>query len=635
MLKFENVELLRGGRVVLRDVSLDIYSASKVGITGSNGAGKSSLLQLISGDLHADSGTVGIPKDLRIARVAQELAVTDRIAMEHVLDGDPELRRLQSALRHAEESDDGHRQALIHSHLADIDAYTAPTRAAQIMRGLGFETADEGVTLASLSGGWRMRLHLAQALMCRSDLLLLDEPTNHLDLDAVIWLEGWLRNYEGTLLLISHDREFIDPLVNHIAHVEGGQVRIYTGNYSTFEQQRAAELALREASYRKQQREITHMRQFVDRFRYKASKARQAQSRLKALARMELIAAAHVDSPFHFDFASPQQLPVPLLQLESLSTGYDGKAVLEKVNLSLAPGDRVALLGANGAGKSTLMKALAGELLPLGGERRPAARLAVGYFAQHRVDHLDAAGSPLLHLQRLDATAGEQRLRDFIGGFGFQSERVKEPVSRLSGGEQARLALAMVLFKRPNLLLLDEPTNHLDLEMRHALSVALQEFAGAVVLVSHDRHLLSTVADRLYLVAEHGVTDYDGDLQDYARWLTDSRRLPKPGAPRGTQGAGEAGKARRQASARQRRELEPLRKQIARLETDLARLGKERTAISTALAEPALYADDAKDRLKTLLLDRGRLDRTLAEAEARWLDAGEQLEQLMAQNADE
>ncbi len=636
MLKFENVELLRGGRVVLRDLSLDIYSASKVGVTGSNGAGKSSLLQLITGDLHADSGTVAIPKGLRIARVAQELAVTDRIAIEHVMDGDPELRHLQSELRRAEEIDDGHRQALFHGHLADIDAYTAPTRAAQIMRGLGFEAADEGVTLASLSGGWRMRLHLAQALMCRSDLLLLDEPTNHLDLDAVIWLEGWLQSYEGTLLLISHDREFIDPLVKHIAHVEEHQrISLFSGNYSAFEQHRAAELALREANYRKQQREVAHMRRFVDRFRYKASKARQAQSRLKALARMELIAAAHVDSPFRFDFASPEQLPVPLLQLQHLSAGYDGKTVLTDVNLSLAPGDRVALLGANGAGKSTLMKALAGELPAIGGERLPAARLAIGYFAQHRVDHLDAAGSPLLHLQRLDAAVGEQHLRDFIGGFGFQAERVKEPVSRLSGGEQARLALAMVLFKRPNLLLLDEPTNHLDLEMRHALSVALQEFPGAVVLVSHDRHLLSTVADRLYLVAGHGVSDYDGDLQDYARWLTDSRRLPKQDAPRGTQGAGEAGKARRQASARQRRVLEPLRKEIARLETDLARLGEERTALTAALAEPALYADDAKNRLKSLLLDRGRLDRALEDVETRWLAAGEQLEQAMAKSAHE
>ena len=636
MLKLEKVDLLRGGRAVLRDVNLEIHVGSKVGVTGRNGAGKSSLLQLIAGDLHADSGSVTVPKGLRIARVAQEFAVTDRIAIEYVLDGDRELRRLQSELHRAEQAGNGHRQALIHGKLDDIDAYAAPARAAQIMRGLGFEGAEADAPLASLSGGWRMRLHLARALMCRSDLLLLDEPTNHLDLDAVIWLEGWLRGYEGILLLISHDREFIDPLVNHIAHVEGGRVRLYAGNYSSFEQHRATELAQREANYRKQQREVAHMRRFVDRFRYKASKARQAQSRLKALARMESIAPAHIDSPFHFDFASPEHLPAPLLRLESLSAGYDGQAVLNNVNITLVPGDRIALLGANGAGKSTLMKVLAGELLPLVGERLPAARLAVGYFAQHRVEHLDAQDSPLRHLQRLDPRAGEQQLRDFLGGFGFRDQRVQEPVSRLSGGEQARLALAMILFEGPNLLLLDEPTNHLDLEMRHALSLALQEFPGAVVLVSHDRHLLRTVVDRLFLVAGKRVTDYDGDLEDYARWLTERRRAPRQctqeRAPRG----GEAGKARRrQASARHRQRLKPLRQELARLEVELARLTEERAALEEMLADPAVYEDDAKDRLKSLLVERGCIDRTLAEIEAGWMAAGERLETVMTEAGEE
>jgi ATP-binding cassette subfamily F protein 3 len=633
MLKFENVDLLRGGRSVLRDVCLDIHSGTKVGVAGRNGAGKTSLLNLITGDLHADSGSVAVPGSLRVARVAQDLAVTDRVAIEHVLDGDEELRRLEEALRAAEEAGDGERQALIHGQLEDIDAYAAPARAAQIMRGLGFRPADEDAPLASLSGGWRMRLHLAQALMCRSDLLLLDEPTNHLDLDAVIWLEGWLRDYRGTLLLISHDREFMDPLVEHIAYIEGGAVRMYAGNYSAFELHRAMELAQREANQRKQQREIAHMRQFVDRFRYKASKARQAQSRLKALARMEVIAPAHVDSPFHFDFATPEHLPDPLLRLESLSAGYDGQAVLDGVNMTLSPGHRVALLGANGAGKSTLVKILAGELAPLGGEREAAARLAVGYFAQHRVEHLDSAGSPLDHMQRLDPSVGEQRLRDFIGGFGFRDERVHEPVARLSGGEQARLALAMILFRRPNLLLLDEPTNHLDLEMRHALSVALQDFGGAVVLVSHDRHLLRTVADRLFLVAGGGVADYDGDLEDYARWLTDSRRRPGRCAPEPR--AGTAGRTRRQAGAHRRARLKPLREAVSRLESELAKLEGERTKLEEALAEPAVYDDDMKDRLKGLLVDRGRLDRALAECESRWLSAGEELEKAMAEPEEE
>lgn len=635
MLKIEKVNLLRGGRMVLRDVNLEIYARSMVGVTGSNGAGKSSLIQLIAGELHPDSGSVVLPKDVRIAQVAQEFEATDRIAIEYVLDGDRELRRLQWELQQAESAGDGHRQALIHGKLGDIDAYAAPARAAQIMRGLGFQRADEGASLASLSGGWRMRLHLAQALMCRSDLLLLDEPTNHLDLDAVIWLEGWLRGYEGTLLLISHDREFIDPLVNHIAHVEGGGVQLYAGNYSSFEQHRAIAFAQREASYRKQQREVAHMRRFVERFRYKASKARQAQSRLKALARMELIASAHVDSPFHFEFASPEQLPTPLLRLEALSAGYEGAVVIGNVNITLAPGDRIALLGANGAGKSTLMKALAGELAPDAGKRLPAARLSVGYFAQHRVEHLDAAGSPLIHMQRLDASASEQQLRDFIGGFGFRAERVKEPVSRLSGGEQARLALAMILFKRPNLLLLDEPTNHLDLEMRHALSVALQEFSGAVVLVSHDRHLLRTVSDRFYLVAEQRVADYDGDLEDYARWLTEMRRSSRPCAPERVPRSSEAGKARRQAGARNRQRLKPLRRELTRLEAELTRLGEQRAAISVVLTESALYQDDAKDRLKSVLIDRGRLDRAFEEAEARWLAVGEQLEQAVAEDQKE
>ena len=635
MLSFEKVDLLRGGRPVLRDVNLDIHSASKVGVTGRNGAGKSSLLQLVAGDLHADSGRVAIPKGLAIARVAQELEATERIAIEHVQDGDRALRRLQSELQQAEQAGDGHRQALIHGELDDIDAYAAPARAAQIMGGLGFKSADEGAPLASFSGGWRMRLYLAQALMCRSDLLLLDEPTNHLDLDAVIWLEGWLRGYAGTLLLISHDREFIDPLVNHIAHVEAAGVRLYAGNYSSFEQHRATELAEREAVYRKQQRDIAHMRRFVDRFRYKASKARQAQSRLKALARMELIARAHVDSPFHFDFASPEHLPAPLLRLESLSAGYGGQAVLDNVNITLVPGDRIALLGANGAGKSTLVKALAGELAPLGGERLPAARLAVGYFAQHRVEHLHAAVSPLSHVQRLDPGAGEQRLRDFLGGFGFRDERVQEPVSRLSGGEQARLALAMILLKRPNLLLLDEPANHLDMEMRHALSVALQEFSGAVVLISHDRHLVRTLTDRLYLVADKRVVDYDGDLEDYARWLAERRRSPGQCAPQRAPRAGEAGRARRRASARHRQRLKPLRQELAGLEGELVRLAGERAALAEALANPAVYQDDARDSLKNLLVERGRIDRAVAKVESRWLAAGERLERAMAEAGEE
>ncbi len=632
MLKLENVDVRRGGRSVLRNVNLVVQAGYKVGVTGRNGAGKSTLIDLIAGRLHADAGSVSIRKDLRIAQVDQSPGVSERIVIEHVLDGDRELRRLEAQLDEAQKARDGHRQALIHGRLDDIDAYAARARAARIMRGLGFSDADEDAPLAFFSGGWRMRAHLARALMCRSDLLLLDEPTNHLDLDAVIWLEGWLRDYEGTLFLISHDREFIDPLVDHVAHVDNGDVRLYSGNYSRFEEHRAVELAGREASYRKQQREIAHMRRFVDRFRYKASKARQAQSRLKALARMERIAPAHVDSPFRLDFTSPEHPPTPLLTLESVSAGYPGCTVLDDVGMTLAPGDRIGLLGANGAGKSTLVKTLAGELAPLAGDRSPAARLAVGYFAQHRVEHLDETASPLVHLQRLNGHGGAQRLRDFLGGFGFRDERVEEPVARLSGGEQARLALAMILFAGPNLLLLDEPTNHLDLEMRLALSVALQSFSGAVVLVSHDRHLLRTVVDRLYLVADGRVADYDGDLEDYARWLMKSRQSERAATPRR---ATEAGRARRRAGARRRALLKPLREELASLEAELARLGEERSALLDRLSDPCVYREDAKGRLEGLLVDRGRLERAVADVEARWLAASERLERAVGDDVED
>ena len=626
MLRFDDVDLARGGRPVLGAVSFTIHAGHKVGVTGRNGAGKTSLLQLVTGELQADAGSVEIPSGHRIAHVRQHLETTGQAAIEHVLDGDEELRRLQAELLEAEAAADGQRQAEIHARLDAIDAYTAAARAAAIMHGLGFASADEGAPLGELSGGWRMRLHLARALMCRSDLLLLDEPTNHLDLDAVIWLEGWLRAYHGTLLLISHDREFLDPLVNHIAHVEHGTVRIYAGNYSRFEARRSLELAERSAAYQRQQREIAHMRAFVERFRAKASKARQAQSRLKALARMERIASAHVDSPFCFGFEAPARLSTPLLRLESVNAGYGGEAVLRNVSMSLAPGDRWGLLGANGAGKSTLIKVLAGDLEALAGQRDAHAHLAVGYFAQSRVEQLDPAATPLVHLARLDPAAREQRLRSFLGGFGFSDERVLEPSSRLSGGEQARLALALIVYLRPNLLLLDEPTNHLDLEMRHALSVALQEFAGAVVLVSHDRHLLRTVADRLWLVSGGGVNPYDGDLESYAAYLGSGRRLLGPRVEAAEGRAAISAKARRRSNAERRQRLQPLRDEVRRLETQLERLHRAEAAIAEILTDAALYEDDAKGRLKEALVERGRIERELAQVEAAWLRASERLE---------
>ncbi|MCG6936421.1 MAG: ATP-binding cassette domain-containing protein, partial [Proteobacteria bacterium] len=500
MLTFSNLALRRGPRLLFEQASFTIHTGNKVGLTGANGTGKSSLFSLILGTLQADEGSVDLPPRTVIAHVAQETPAVDQAAIDYVLDGDRELRQLQARLHTAEQDNQGEQQAHLHESLANIDAYTAPSRAARLLSGLGFSTDQHQLPVNHFSGGWRMRLNLAQALMCRSDLLLLDEPTNHLDLDAVLWLEEWLLRYPGTLLLISHDRDFLDRSVDHIAHIEQQQLNLYSGNYSAFETQRAAQLTQQQAAYIKQQEEIAHMQAFVDRFRAKATKAKQAQSRLKALERMTQIAPAHVDSPFHFQFPAPDKLPRPLLSLDTIEFGYTEAPLLERVSFSLNPGDRIGLLGPNGAGKSTLIKILAGELAPRTGTREPAKHLRLGYFAQHQLEQLHPEESALTHLRRLDPQASEQHLRNYLGGFDFQGDRVTEPVAPFSGGEKARLVLALLVYQKPNLLLLDEPTNHLDLEMRLALSTALQDFEGAMVIVSHDRHLLRTVTDQFYLV---------------------------------------------------------------------------------------------------------------------------------------
>ena len=526
MLTFSGLSLRRGTRLLISDASFTIYRGEKVGIVGANGCGKSSLLALILGELQPDAGKFDMPTQLVLAHVAQELDATQRAAVEFVMDGDVELRETEAAMAAAEARDAGAALGELHARYAALGGYDARSRAGRLMHGLGFSVADETRPVAAFSGGWRMRLNLAQALMCRSDLLLLDEPTNHLDLDAVLWLEEWLRSYPGTLLMIAHDREFLDRSVNRIVHIEQGAAKLYTGNYSAFEEQRAAQLAQQQSLYERQQREIRHMMSFVERFRAKASKARQAQSRLKALERMERIAPAHVDSPFEFSFLAPQKLPRPLLTLEQQSVGYGERVVLQSLNMTIVPGDRIALLGRNGAGKSTLMKLLAGELEARDGKRTEARDLRIGYFAQHQLEQLDVEESPLEHLRRHGGEAAarstEQELRSFLGGFGFSGDRVFEPVGPFSGGEKARLVLALVSFRRPNLLLLDEPTNHLDLEMRQALAVALQDYEGAVVLVAHDRHLLRAVADELLLVDAGRAAPFDGDLEDYARWFLTS-----------------------------------------------------------------------------------------------------------------
>ncbi len=648
MIVLRQLCLVRGKERLIDAASLQIGPGAKAGLTGANGSGKSSFFALFSGALEPEAGALEVPPQWTIAHVAQETPALSLPALEFVLDGDTELRALERALAQAEVEHEEHDRrahensgqegervgekiAALHARLAEIDAYSARARAAELLHGLGFSNADCGRAVAEFSGGWRVRLNLARALMCRSDLLLLDEPTNHLDLDAVLWLEGWLKNYRGTLLLISHDRDFLDAIVDQILHIENGAMKRYSGNYSAFEEQRAAQLALQQALFVKQQREIAHLSRFVERFRAKATKARQAQSRIKALARMERITAAHVDTPFTFRFAAPEAAPDPLLTLTGASAGYDGVPLLRNLELTLRPGERVALLGKNGAGKSTLVKLLAGELAPLAGERQEGKGLALGYFAQHQLEQLRGDESPLWHLARLAPDVREQDLRDFLGGFDFRGDRVHQNVEIFSGGEKSRLALALILWRKPNLLLLDEPTNHLDLEMREALNLALQEYEGGVVLVSHDRHLVATTADTLLLVADGGLAPFDGDLDDYAAWLAARRERGNGAPPEQARSKEERRQARAQAASERQALLarrRPLVKEIATLEERLERWHGEQAQVEARLADPALYTADNKSELAGTLKRQAELAASIAEAEARWLEAHEALEAL-------
>lgn len=631
MLTFSSLSLRRGTRLLIKDASFTIYRGEKVGIVGKNGTGKSSLLALMLGELQADAGSFDRPSQLVLAHVAQELDATDQTAIDFVMDGDEELRATEAAIARAEAADDGNKLGELHARYAAIGGYDARSRAGKLLHGLGFSPDDENRAIREFSGGWRVRLNVAQALMCRSDLLLLDEPTNHLDLDAVIWLEEWLRNYPGTLLMIAHDREFLDRTVNRIVHIEQGTARIYTGNYSKFEEQRAEQLAQQQSMYERQQREIRHMMSFVERFRAKASKARQAQSRIKALERMERIAPAHVDSEFEFSFLPPEKLPQPLLTLDDQSAGYGDRTVLSSIGMTIAPGSRIALLGRNGAGKSTMMKLLAGELTSRTGKRTEARDLRIGYFAQHQLEQLSVGESPLAHVKRLGgaaaAKATEQELRSFLGKFGFSGDRVFEPVGPFSGGEKARLVLALVSYMRPNLLLLDEPTNHLDLEMRQALAVALQDFDAAVVLVSHDRHLLRAVADELILVDQGKARPFDGDLDDYARWFTTrEQQEEREIEARDNANSAEQRKQRKREEAEQRNRLSAFRGEIAKLEKEMAKYQVELAQIESELAAPDLYQEQGKSRLLKLLDSQRSLKQKLEAAEAAWLDESEKLE---------
>ena len=634
MIRISQLTLARGTRVLLRDAALAIAPKKKVGLIGANGCGKSSLFAALRGELLPEAGDLALPPSWTIAVVAQETPQSEATALDYVRDGDSRVRQLESELAAAESDHQLSGEALAELHHA-FDAaggYSAPARAATLLAGLGFGEAAMRQPVASFSGGWRMRLNLAQALMCPSDLLLLDEPTNHLDLDAVLWLEDWLQSYPGTLLLISHDRDFLNAVVDLIVHFDAGRLVSYTGNYESFEIQRAGQLALQQAMYAKQQREIAHLQSFVDRFRAKATKARQAQSRLHALERMERIAAAHVDSPFSFSFVAPSQVPRQLLAFDQADLGYDPAApILRQVKWSLHGGERIGLLGPNGAGKSTLLKAVAGSLKPLAGQRHTAANLTIGYFAQHQVEQLRLDQTPLWHLARLAPEVREQELRDFLGGFDFRGARVLAPVGEFSGGEKARLTLALLVWLRPNLLLLDEPTNHLDLEMRQALTQALQDYSGALVVVAHDRHLLRATTDTFWLVADGRVAPFEGDLEDYRTWAAERRtgaRGTAEDSVRETNSPDRRTQRRLEAEERARRGalIKPLKKRLAALDAELARLNQEKTRHEAWLASPEAYTEDGRARLAEITRRQGELTQAIALAEDDWLEIHDQIE---------
>lgn len=635
MIQFRNLTLTRGVRVLIENASFQLHPGHKIGLTGANGAGKSSLFAMLRGELHQESGDLEMPPPWVIAHVSQETPAVAKAAIEFVLDGDVELRSIEQGLLEAEANHDGEKIGELHARFSEIGGYSARARAAELLHGLSFSNADLSRPVSDFSGGWRVRLNLASALMCRSDLLLLDEPTNHLDLDAVIWLEGWLKEYRGTLILISHDRDFLDNVIDHVIHIEQQQMTLYKGGYSDFERQRAEKLAQQQSLYERQQREVAHLHQYIDRFRYKATKARQAQSRIKALERMELISAAHVDSPFSFGFREMRGAPDPLLVLDDASAGYNDHIILKNVKLTLRPGERLGLLGRNGAGKSTLIKLLSGNLVPLSGKRIEGKDLNIGYFAQHQLEQLRPDESPLQHMVRLDPQTREQEHRNYLGGFDFRGDMASTPCGPFSGGEKSRLALALLIWTRPNLLLLDEPTNHLDLEMRYALTLALQEYEGGVVLVSHDRALLRASCDRFVLVADGAAETFDGDLEDYRNWLAEQRSKDKAAETQKTDNSAEKSthkndraqsKAERQARIVERR---PLIKETEQLESKMASWQKEKDQLDERLADPAIYSAD-KAILQTTLKQQAELAQRIEQAEERWLQLHEQLETIPA-----
>ncbi|MWP82464.1 ABC transporter ATP-binding protein [Glaesserella parasuis] len=635
MIFFTDLTLKRGQTILLEQANATIHTGQKVGLIGKNGCGKSSLFALLKNELQAEGGDASYPKNWSIAWVNQETPALDISALDYVIQGDREYTQLTAQLEQANLENNGNLIATLHAQLDTIDAWTIQFRASTLLNGLGFSTEQLQLPVKSFSGGWRMRLNLAQALICRSDLLLLDEPTNHLDLDTVIWLERWLSNYHGTLLLISHDRDFLDPIIDRVLHIEQQKLFDYTGNYSAFEIQRATKLAQQNAAYQQQQQKIAHLQKFIDRFKAKATKAKQAQSRVKALEKMELIAPAYADSPFSFEFREPLSLPNPLLMMEKVSAGYGERTVLQSVKLNLVPGFRIGLLGRNGAGKSTLIKLLAGEIQAQSGHTQLAKGVQLGYFAQHQLDTLRADESALWHLARLAPEKTEQELRNYLGGFAFHGDKVKQAVSSFSGGEKARLVLALIVWQRPNLLLLDEPTNHLDLDMRQALTEALTQYEGSLVIVSHDRHLLRSTVNKFYLVHDGKVEEFNGDLEDYQKWLNELNAQLECAkkADNSTACNNENSAVNRKEQKRQEAELRqqaaPLRKKLTQLEKELEKLTASLTTLEETLASPEIYDAENKAKLTDILAKQVATKKQLEEVEMEWLEVQEQLEVLM------
>jgi ATP-binding cassette subfamily F protein 3 len=620
MLSFNNLELVLGGKTLFDDVSLTIHHQQKVGLVGANGTGKTSLFKVIKNEIEVDQSSVNFPSDLRISYLAQEVPGSDEISLDYVLSGDHKLIEIQKEIELAEREEKYDLLAELYETYSSLDGYSAKSKAEQLMVGLGFKSEDFTKSLKDFSGGWRVRLNLAKTLMQPSDLMLLDEPTNHLDLDAILWLSNWIKSFPGALILISHDREFLDDCVSYIAHLYHQSIELYSGNYSQFEILRAAKMAEIQSNFIKQQKEVAHMQSFINRFKAKATKARQAQSRVKALEKMELIAPAHIDSPFNFTISETEKISNPLISLNQSNLGYK-EVILSSIDLTICPGDRIGLLGPNGAGKSTLIKSIVGSIPILNGDREVGTNFRVGYFSQHQVDDLDLSISAFIHIQRLDDTKTEKQIRTYLGGFNFRGDKVKDPIHLFSGGEKARLAFAIISYQKPNILLMDEPTNHLDMEMRHALTIALQTFKGAILLISHDRHLLNSSVDSFYLVDNGKVDIFNGDLNDYKNYILDINSVELRDTKKKKNKEPNESKDNTQA-------IKSLNIEISKLEKRLLRLNSKLDEANLKLADPDLYKDSSNDDLQDLIRNQLELSNEVELVDKEWMDMASKLDSL-------